>query len=119
MSQKSSDAAKTYFVEHWRKQTRDPRRNVKSYEELIQAVNAVGIKNLRAYCLQKPKPLHNFDRDMQIIKDRLKGFDMPYIHRQYHVTICISDLIKRYTRYAKECAEWLKEQEENNDNLSD
>jgi hypothetical protein len=43
-----------------------------NYLDAAYHINRIGIPALREYCESKPYPVHNFDRDMKIIRE-LRG----------------------------------------------
>lgn len=76
----------------------------------IEAINAVGLRKLRAYCEGKKRPVKDFDRDIEIIKWSIRyGFSACVV--RYNISRqCARDKLRRYSVYARRAAEWEGEE---------
>ena len=75
-----------------------------TYLDAMYHINHVGIRALREYCETKKYPVRHFDRDMQIIRELLKGNTPTELSIRYSISIgTVASVPRRYTQYAREC----------------
>jgi hypothetical protein len=84
-----------------------------NYLDAAYHINRIGIPALREYCESKPYPVHNFDRDMKIIRELLSGNSPAELSIKYGISRnTLGSIPRRYAKYAIICKKLIERKEQ-------